>query len=154
EPTTGESPAPTRQARRRALLALGVIAVLFVGGAGTIWHIATSTRAGSEAERFKHAQELYGKEEFADANEALQKLIKDFPDSREIPKYRLLGELSSVRRKVYEGHSVGELQDALGPVLQFIGMNQQAPILKEYHADVWKTLYLLAERLAGQADTQ
>src|SRR5262249_32310240 len=135
-PMALETPAPSRAARRRALLVLGSIAGLVAAGGVALWLIVESSRAGSEAERFRQVQELYGKEDFAEANEALLKLMNEFPDSADMRKYQLLAELSSVRAASYEARTPGALTDALDRVLQFVGINAQQPMLKEYHADI------------------
>jgi outer membrane protein assembly factor BamB len=141
-------------ARRRALIVFGVLVLLLVLGGIGIWHTAQSVRAGSEADRFKQVQELYDKEDFPEAYDALQKLIRDFPTSHDSRKYRVLAELISVRRVAEDARSVAALKDALGGVAQFVSVNQQEPALKEYHADLWTTLDRLADRLAKAADDQ
>ncbi len=98
-------------------------------------------------------QELYDKHDFGEANAALQKLTKDFPDSRGTPKYRLLAELSSVRAAADDAHARDELKSALDRVLQFLSLHQQDPLLKEYHADIWTTLHDLAKKCATEAET-
>lgn len=154
EPVRVEAPAAGHGARRRAMLVFGVIAVLGIG-AGTVgWQMVENVRAGSEADRFKQVQELYDKHEFAEANVALNKLMKDFPDSRDTRKYRLLAELISVRGDAEDAHGVAELRPALDRVLQFLSINQQEPPLKQYHADVWSTLEQVAKQLANEADAQ
>jgi outer membrane protein assembly factor BamB len=146
-----ELPAPAHRGRR-VLLIIAAMLVLFATTILGGWRYVENARAGSEADRFNRAEEHYKQAEFEDATTALQKLAKDFPSSRDAPRYRFLAELSSVRGEADKARDLAELKSALDHVLQFLGFNQQEALLKDRHADVWDTLKRLAERLADQAD--
>jgi outer membrane protein assembly factor BamB len=152
-PLSEPSP-PGHSARRRALVVFGVLVLLLVLGGIGLWHAAQSVRAGSEADRYKQVQELYDKEEFAEAYDALQKLMRDFPTSHDRRKYLVLAELISVRRVADDARSVAALKDAVGGVAQFVSVNQQEPALQDYHADLWTTLDRLADWLAKAAEAE
>jgi outer membrane protein assembly factor BamB len=151
EPSTAEPPAPRQTIRRRVVFAIAGIVVVAAGLVALGWQTVESKIAGNEADRFKRVQELYDKHEFTEAHEAMQKLIRDFPSSRDIRRYNLLAELSSVRGVAEDAHGLDELKQAFDRMMQFIGLSQQEPLLKEYHADVWETLHQLAKQLTDEA---
>jgi hypothetical protein len=149
-----EPPAPGRTARRRSLHALAVLALVGMGVfAGGWWYFA-STRAGNEADRARHAQELYAAEDYQEAADAFQKLTRDFPGSADAAKFRFMAELSSVRGEADEARESTALKSALDNVVQFLAFNEQDPLLKDRRGDVWKALHLLARRLAAEADKE
>ena len=151
-PIVAPPPAPGHATRRRTLLVIAAMAVVCAGVVGFgLWRLE-NTRAGSEADRFTRALELYDQREFEKTNEMLQKLARDFPTSRDFRKYHFLAELSSVRADADNARELAELQPALEHVLQFLGYNQQQTLLKDRHADVWKTLHELSKRLTAEAD--
>ena len=72
-----------------------------------------------------------------------QKLQRDYPTSKNRRQYDFLVELSAVREAVYAQGGA----DALEHVLQFLEINKNDPLLKDFHGDVWRTLVRLARDL-------
>ncbi len=145
---------PVRRSRRRPLMVIALMLVLLAATLGVFWWLVESQRAGSESDRFQQAVAKYENGEYDDARDALQKLIRDFPESRDQHKYHFLAELSGVRGEVADAHKLDELRPALAHVRQFVEFNQNDPLLKDRRPDVWSTLRLLAERLAAAADKE
>src|SRR5207302_1478551 len=96
----------------------------------------------------------YDQQEYAEARDGFDKLSKDFPASRDVRKYRFLAELSGVRAEAIDARKLTDLGPALEHVQQFMGYNQNDPLLKDRHPDVWETLHLLAVRLTAEAESQ
>ena len=147
-------PAPASAPRQRRLAALWVISAMLLGlgivGGVSYWRVV-GTIETNEAERFQKAEELYKKEEFAEASAALQKLQRDFPESASSKKYGFLAELSDVRQSVYQRETADETVKSLERVLQLASVYSGDPLLREREADLWKTLDFLAQELTELA---
>jgi hypothetical protein len=144
-----------RQTRRRMRWFIaGLVLVLGGSVAGGVWFIQ-GTRAGSEADRFRRAKELYQERSFAEAAAEMRHLLRDFPDSSDRSEYRLLAEWSDVRDAVYTGQpGPEELAGALGRLLQFLKLYQDDTLVKPYEGDIWHTLHKLVKELTAEADQQ
>ena len=129
------------------LLGLAIVAGV------SYWRVVGSIET-NEAERFQKAEELYKKEEFAEASAALQKLQRDFPESANSKKYRFLAELSDVRQAVYQRETPDETVKSLERVLQLASVYGGAPLLKECESDLWRTLEFLAQELTKLAERE
>ena len=118
-------------------------------------YLVSGTGAQAEAERLQKAQELYQTQDFAEAREAFQKLLRDYPTSNKRRQYDFLVELSAVREAVYApSDEPAGRSAALAGTLQFLEIYKNDPLLKEYHGDVWYTLQRLARSLTKLADEQ
>src|SRR5207302_1747682 len=71
-----QAPPPTHRSRLRPLLAIAVMAILLTATIGVGFLVVEGARTGSEAERFKRAQELYDQGDYAEAHEVLNKLVR------------------------------------------------------------------------------
>ena len=82
----------------RRLLALIVLMLVILGAVlGGGFYLVSGRGAVNEAERFKKAQALYQIQDFEEAMDAFQKLLRDFPASKNRRQYEFLVELSAVR---------------------------------------------------------
>jgi outer membrane protein assembly factor BamB len=154
-PSIAEAPPPrARPSRRRPLLAIAAMLILLAGTLGVGWWVVEGARAGSEADRFNRAQELYEQQDYAEAHAVFNKLVRDFATGPGARKYRFLAQLSGVRAEAYAAEELAQLTPALEHTLQFTAVNQNEPLLKDRHLDMWQTLRRLAERLTAQADKQ
>ncbi len=147
-----KKPAPRR--RRRALMIIAAMLLMLGLVAGVGYWRLRGTIQSNEAERFQHAERLYKDREFAEASVAFQKLHRDFPDSPHNKKYRFLAELSDVRQSAQGGETSEETAKALERVLQFAGMFDGDPLLKEHGSDLWQTLQSLADELTKLSERE
>jgi hypothetical protein len=151
---TEPPPTSAHPSRARPLLAIVGMTLLLAGTLAVLWWVLEGARAGNEEDRFKQALERYEHADYAAARESLQKLISDFPTSRDARKYHFLAQLSGIRDEAYSAREPAELKTALDHVLQFLGLSSNDPLLKDRHPDAWLTLRRMAERLAAQAEQQ
>ena len=146
---------PAPRMRRLALYGISAMLLILGGVAAAGWWRISSGIESNEAERFQKAEELYRKDEFADASAALQKLHRDLPDSPHNKKYRFLAELSDVRQAAYGPRETpDEAVQALERVLQLAVVHKGTPLLKEREADLWQTLQHLANQLTKLAEQE
>ena len=150
----GVAPLPAHASRRWPLLAIAAMLILLAGTLGVGYWIVAGARAGGETDRFKRAEELYEQQDYAEANEHFNKLVRDFATGPGARKYRFLAQLSGVRAEAYGAHDLAELTPALDHMLQFLAVNQNDALMQDRHADIWQTLRRLTEQLTDQADKQ
>lgn len=148
-----EPVSPVKNSRRRSVVL--ILAMLVTMGAilGGGAYLISDKGTSNEAERFHKAQELYRNQDFEAAVGMLQKLLREFPSSTNRRQYDFLVELSAVREPVY-APEVENRAGALQPVLEFLAIYKNDPLLKEYHGDIWHTLQRLARALTTQAERQ
>src|SRR5205807_6193364 len=87
------APTPVRAARRSLLIAF----ILLVVGAGVLGVIIVSVLnklTKKEEELARVARQDYADGKYADAANAFENSIKEFPKSDQLPRYRLYAELS------------------------------------------------------------
>jgi hypothetical protein len=153
-PASGEDSDPKRlEARRRRRVALMFTMLLILGGAlaGGFYLVSARGEIG-EAAAFHQAKEFYRNQDFEQAREALQKLLRAVPASKNRRQYDYLVEWSAVREAVYAPRGEAEARArALENLLQFLDIYKNDPLLKEYHGDVWRTLQRLARELIALA---
>jgi outer membrane protein assembly factor BamB len=153
--STPQEAMPVSTMRRRAKWIIAALAVLAVGGLGTYLLIYFGVIGESENQRFQRALDIYKKGDYLEASELFWKLGKQFPSSSNLPRYKLLAELSGLRKPVYESQTdAQERVKSLQGLQQFLTENQKNPVLKEYHRDVWDTLHKLVEELTAGAEHQ
>jgi hypothetical protein len=140
--------------KRRRSLALVFVMLAILGGVLAVGtYLVSNQSAASETERFKKAVALYQDQDFEGSMAALQRLLRDYPTSKGRRQYDFLVELSSVREAVYAPRERPEDRaGALEQVLQFLEINKNDPLLKEYHGDVWHTLVRLSQELTRLAE--
>jgi outer membrane protein assembly factor BamB len=154
-PPPEPAPPAVPRPRRWPLVTIAAMLTALIALAGLVWWEIESERAGSERERVARAEALYRDKAFAEAAGQWQQLYRDYPDSAAAKNYRFLAELSDVRAAAYARADDAETNDpALQRVLEFVGVYQNDPLLKDRHADVWETLHRLADRLAERADEE
>ena len=144
---------PTRaSAGRRALWMIGLM--VLVGGVliGSITVVALNKLFKRENGAFAKAQSDYQDGRFAIAAAEFQALTKDYPKSKELPRYQSFAALSLLRDQVSTLQS--EPRETLGEVEKFLGMFKGDPTLNERRGDVREVLRKLAEDFARNAKSK
>jgi tetratricopeptide (TPR) repeat protein len=146
-------PPPARRSRRRSVLLMALMLVILSAALGVGYSLVSHKGEEDEDKRFQNAQALYRSQDFEEAMGAFQKLLREFPTSKNRRQYDFLVELSAVREAVYAPRGDREQRaGALERVQQFLEIYKNDPILKGYHGDIWHTLQRLARELTTLAE--
>lgn len=148
--TAKAAPRPAKEGRGPLLLIL--LMLLTLAGLGVGGYFAVRGRQeGNEEDRYKEAREFYDTDNFSEAADVLQKMLRDYPTSRNRAQYNFLRELASVRDAAEHAEDASQ---GLASVLQFLDIYQQDPLLKDRHGDVWQTLHKLTDELTALAEAK
>lgn len=155
-PPSAEPPAPPtvrprHHARTPALVVLG----LFLALAGMGIYLAKEWRSRTvqlESERFHEAEKAYGDGDFTDARRRFQALQKDYPESKDLPRYRTFAMLSDLRAELDAAQDPASRIEFFDRVRSFVEANRQDPLVKEHRTDLWDTLSPLTKRLADDVE--
>jgi outer membrane protein assembly factor BamB len=150
------SPHPAEEARsapsgasRRALWIIGAMVVVAGFLIATITIRTLDAYVKTEDKLSTQAKHDYEDGKYASAAAAYQNLLENFPNSDQLPFYRLLAELSRVRDQVYSAQA--DPGQARAAVYDFLNAHKNDPLLKPYRTDVGQTLGKLVEQLTASA---
>ena len=134
------------------LLGMSVVILLVLGG-GLLYVLRLQDVA--EQNLAKQDDEEYGKGEHAAANKSYEKLLTEYPDSNEAPRYKFFADLSGMQVAVRAVTNRENPDAAIDRYKQFIAAQKESPFAKPksgYGSDILEAGRKLGEDVAGHAD--
>jgi len=141
-----------RAPRKKVFWVIGsmvaVVGILLV----TLIAVAMSRYWDTEKRLYEEAQQQYKDGKFGAAARTFEKLIKEFPESGNLPRYRFFAELSQIHDQVQNVSA--DPNDELTHIKAFIEEYKTDPLLKEHGTEVGNDLLKIAEALIDLAESR
>jgi outer membrane protein assembly factor BamB len=135
---------PRRRWVRRLLILL--LPLVSLGAIAVGAYFAVGIVQENEQKVAEEAQKLYIDGQITSAHDKWERLIKEYPSSADIDKYRFLLELSDLRAQVDD--PTRDPADTLGPLETFITQHKDDPLLKPQSKDLGQSLVKLSASFA------
>ena len=139
--------------RRPAILIVMSVAIVSLIGFAVIYVL----RQGDKAEALLAAQadEAYKKGEFAPAAKSFEKLVSEYPEGDNAPKYKFFADLASMRLAVGAVTNRENPDSAVERIKKFIETNKDSPFAKPksgFGRDIHEAGKKVGEDIAAHAD--
>ena len=109
----------------------------------------------NEEKLAKQAEEEYTRASYTEANKTYDTLAKDYPDSKNIDKYKFFANLTAMQTVVRQVTNRKDYEAAVKRLLEFIEAHKDSPFAKPgsgYGHDIFDAGKKLGEDIAGYGD--